>query len=165
MYLTVHCSITYNNWDMENTQVSIDRWMVKADAVGMHNGILLSHKRNKIRSLVEMWVDRVHTLNQKEKSNASAYTPLNKRILRFTAYNEHNCAKLLQSCPTLCDPLDCSPPGSSVHGARILEWLPCLPSGALPDPGIKPKSLMSPALAGGFFTILVPPGKPPNEHI
>ena len=30
-----------------------------------------------------------------------------------------------QSCPTLCDPVDCSPPGSSVHGisqARILEW-------------------------------------------
>ena len=35
-------------------------------------------------------------------------------------------AKLLQSCPTLCDPMDCSPPGSSVHGiflARILEWV------------------------------------------
>ena len=34
------------------------------------------------------------------------------------------CAQLLQSCPTLCDPTDCSPPGSSVHGisqARILE--------------------------------------------
>ena len=32
----------------------------------------------------------------------------------------------LQSCPTLCDPVDCSPPGSSVHGilqARILEWV------------------------------------------
>ena len=32
-------------------------------------------------------------------------------------------AKLLQSCPTLCDPMDCSPPGSSVHGifqARVL---------------------------------------------
>ena len=31
-----------------------------------------------------------------------------------------------QSCPTLCDPMDCSPPGSSVHGllqARILEWI------------------------------------------
>ena len=26
------------------------------------------------------------------------------------------CAQLLQSCPTLCDPMDCSPPGSSVHG-------------------------------------------------
>ena len=31
-----------------------------------------------------------------------------------------------QSCPTLCDPMDCNPPGSSVHGilqARILEWV------------------------------------------
>ena len=30
-----------------------------------------------------------------------------------------------QSCPTLCNPMDCSPPGSSVHGifqARVLEW-------------------------------------------
>ena len=36
------------------------------------------------------------------------------------------CALSLQSCLTLCDPLDCSPPGSSVHGilqARILEWV------------------------------------------
>ena len=35
-------------------------------------------------------------------------------------------AKSLQSCPTLCDSMDCSPPGSSVHGifqARILEWV------------------------------------------
>ena len=34
-------------------------------------------------------------------------------------------AKLLQSCPTLCDPIDGSPPGSSIHGifqARVLEW-------------------------------------------
>ena len=33
-------------------------------------------------------------------------------------------AKSLQSCPTLCDPMDCSPPGSSIHGifqARVLE--------------------------------------------
>ena len=35
-------------------------------------------------------------------------------------------AKLLQSCPTLCNPMDCSLPGSSVHGilqARKLEWV------------------------------------------
>ena len=34
--------------------------------------------------------------------------------------------KVAQSCLTLCDPMDCSPPGSSVHGilqARILEWV------------------------------------------
>ena len=36
-----------------------------------------------------------------------------------------NESEVAQSCPTLCDPMDCSPPGSSVHGifqARVLEW-------------------------------------------
>ena len=127
-----------------------------------------------------------------------------------------------QSCPSLCDPTDCSPTGSTVHGilqGRILEWvampfsrgssetwvsciagrfsiiratreaqlssvqslsrarlfatlwtvahqaslsmgfsreecwsgLPCPSLGDLPDPGIELTSLMSPALAGGFF--------------
>ena len=35
-------------------------------------------------------------------------------------------AKSLQLCPTLCDPMDCSPPGPSIHGifqARVLEWV------------------------------------------
>ena len=57
-----------------------------------------------------------------------------------------------QSRPILCDPLGCSPPGSSVQGilqARILEWVAISPPGNLPNPGIEPKS---PALAGGFFT-------------
>ena len=55
-----------------------------------------------------------------------------------------------QSCLTLCGPIDCSLPGSSIHGiflARMLEW-----PGDLPDPGIELMSLVSPALAGGFFT-------------
>ena len=55
------------------------------------------------------------------------------------------CANLLQWRRTLCHPVDCSPPGFSVHGilqARILEWLPCPPPGDLPDPGIKPASLI-----------------------
>ena len=51
-------------------------------------------------------------------------------------------------------PYGSSPPGSSVHGilqARILEWVAVPPPGDLPDPGMEPASLMSPALAGGFF--------------
>ena len=63
-----------------------------------------------------------------------------------------------QSCPTLCDPMDCSPPGSSVHvisQARILEWVAISFAGDLPNPGIEPTS---PALAGWFFTT-APPGK------
>ena len=53
-------------------------------------------------------------------------------------------------------------PVSSVMGIFRQEYwsgLPCPPPGDLPDPGIKPASLASPALAGGFFTT-EPPGKP-----
>ena len=48
-----------------------------------------------------------------------------------------------QSCLMLCDFVDCSPPGSSVHGisqARILERLPFLPPGDLPDRRTEPMS-------------------------
>ena len=104
-------------------------------------------------------------------------------------------SEVAQSCPTLSGPMDCSLPGSSIHGifqARVLEWgavafsvghfssvqffatlwtigarlfcplefsrqeywsgLPCPPPGYLFDPEIKSKALISPALAGGFFT-------------
>ena len=53
------------------------------------------------------------------------------------------CAKLLQSCLTLCDPMDCSPPGSSVHGIlqpRILEWVTILFSRGSYNPGVEPRS-------------------------
>ena len=60
------------------------------------------------------------------------------------------CAKLLQSCPTLCDPMDYSLTGFSVHGILQARILPS-PRG-LPNPGNKTTSLTSPALAGGFFT-------------
>ena len=59
-----------------------------------------------------------------------------------------------QSCLTLCNPIGCSLPGSSVHRifqARIQEWVAFPISRDLPDPGIKLASLPCPALAGGFF--------------
>ena len=64
-----------------------------------------------------------------------------------------------QLCLTLCDPVDCSPPGSSVHGilqARIVERVAISFSRGSSRPVIEPTS---PALAGGFFTS-EPPGKP-----
>ena len=60
-----------------------------------------------------------------------------------------------QSCPTLCDPVDYSLPGSSIHGifqARILEWVAVSSSRGSSHIAIKPASLMSPVLAGRFFT-------------
>ena len=65
------------------------------------------------------------------------------------------CAKSLQTRPTLCDPMDCSQPGSSVPGilqARIPEWVGNPFSRGSSRPRDQPMSLMSPALAGRFFT-------------
>ena len=58
-----------------------------------------------------------------------------------------------QSCPTLCDPRDCIPPGSSVHGilqARILEWVAISFSRASSQP--RDGTRVS-GLAGRFFTV------------
>ena len=70
---------------------------------------------------------------------------------------------VLHHIPTLRGPMGCSQEArSSVHRifqARILEWVAMPSSGDLPDPGIKPMSLESPALAGRLFTT-EPPGEP-----
>ena len=68
-----------------------------------------------------------------------------------------SCCSVSKSCLTLCSPMDCSPPGSSVHRilqARTLEWVLPFPSpGDLPDPEIEPESLVLQAvscISGGF---------------
>ena len=71
-------------------------------------------------------------------------------------------AKSLQSCSTLCDPMDCSPPGSSVHEifqARILEWVVIPFSRGSSRPGDRTRISLSSALAG-VPGPLAPPGKP-----
>ena len=72
-----------------------------------------------------------------------------------TICSDFGVIKLLQSCLILCDPMDCSLSGSSVHRilqARILGWVAVPSSRESSDPGIEPASLTSPALAGRFFT-------------
>ena len=66
-----------------------------------------------------------------------------------------------QSCPTLCDPMDYSLLGSSLHKipqARILEWVAFPSPGDLPNPGIEPES---PA----YSLPSEPPGKPANSVV
>ena len=68
----------------------------------------------------------------------------------------------VQSCPTLCDLMDCNPPGSCVLEiflARILEWVAMPASRGFSQSGENPPSPSSPASAGGFFTT-EPSGKP-----
>ena len=84
-------------------------------------------------------------------------------ILRIGLLNKKSCGHhaLHYSYPTLCSPMNCSPPESSVRGIPRKEYWSGLPFpilGDLPDPGIKLMSFASPALVGRFFTT-VPPGK------
>ena len=71
-------------------------------------------------------------------------------------------AQALQSCLTLCNPMDCSPLGSSVHGilqARILEWVAMPSSKGSSRPRDRTHISWISCTAGGFFTA-EPPGKP-----
>ena len=60
-------------------------------------------------------------------------------------------AKLLQSCLTLCDPMDYLY-SMGFSWQECWNGLPCPPPGDLPNPGVEPVSLTSPALSTGFFT-------------
>ena len=71
-------------------------------------------------------------------------------LIKHTQIALHACVLSHFRCVQPCDPMDCSPPGSSIHEilqARILEWA-AMPSsrGHLPDLGIKPTSPAYPTL-------------------
>ena len=72
-----------------------------------------------------------------------------------------------QASLILCDPMDCSSPGSSIHRilqARILVWVAISSSRGSSWPRTKPASFVSPVLAGRFFTS-EPPGKPRQSQM
>ena len=76
--------------------------------------------------------------------------------LSFLYLHACMCAELFQLCPTICDSMDCSPPGCSVHGilqARILEWvaMPSSRGSSYPMNQTHAGEPASPALAGRFF--------------
>ena len=75
-------------------------------------------------------------------------------------------AKTLQSCPTLCDPVDCNQPGSSIHGIlqeRILEWGVAMPFSRSSS---WPRNQTSCLLHWQADSLpLTPPGKHKNKHV
>ena len=66
-----------------------------------------------------------HLFSWSPKSRWLVTAPMKLKDIYFLE-EKLSCSEVTQSCPTLCDPMDCSLPGSSVHGifqARILEWV------------------------------------------
>ena len=85
---------------------------------------------------------------ERDFSNICSKTPSDASPLCITrALTKHIlgcCYSVTESCPTLCDPMDCGPPGSSVPGILRQEYwsgLPCPPPGDLPNLGMEPSSL------------------------
>ena len=119
-----------------------------------------------------LWQEYTFTIVQKEiRSLETLFPVLTLYLIQCLAWcsvmfiegiskyvRAHSIAQL---CLILWDPMDCSLPVLSVHWIfrqEYCNWFPFSPPGDLPNPGIKPVSLVSPALAGRFFTT-EPPGK------
>ena len=111
-----------------------------------------------------MWVQVVNT------QNCISHKTHNTQHRAYFSCQGHNTPRLFSSlkesesvtqlCPALCDPMGCSPPGSSVHGILQKEYWYALPLPSpvdLPNPGIKPRC---PALQAKSLL-----SKPPRKHL
>ena len=90
---------------------------------------------------------------------------ISTKVFSSQIKNQHYCmhAKLFQQCQTLCNPIDCSPPGSSVRGrdspARILEWVAMSSSRGSSRPRDRTHVSYVSCWQAGSLPI-APPGKP-----
>ena len=98
---------------------------------------------------MKFWAESTHT-NTHTFTGACIHKyicPLNYGKKNFLLWSEVKWSEITQSCPTLCNPVDCGPPGSAIHGifqARILEWVAI--SFSILVGGIVQKSLKTNAL-------------------
>ena len=107
-----------NGRDLKEAEDIKERWqeyteeLYKKDLHDPDNHGVLTHLEPEILECEVKWALESITMNKASGSDGIT-------VAAAAA------AKLLQSCLTLSDPLDCSPPGSSIHGifqARVLEW-------------------------------------------
>ena len=151
---------------MEQTHLMGACWVLSASLgeVGVQWGWGLEEGAMTARKQYPTGLSR-DTEGQRQKEHLACF-------VRRKGMGEASCercvhAESLQSCPTLCDPMDCSPPGSSVHGdspgKNTGGGCDALLQGIFPTQGSNPHLFMFPALAGGFFTNSCHLGSPLEE--
>jgi len=105
----------HKGWESHLGRFTYPQRLLSERTLLQHFTLLLPTKERQSEHLKSWWPNR------------SLYLLIifNLVVILFLVLSPCVCAKLLQPCPTLCDPMDCSSTGSSVHGlfqARILEW-------------------------------------------
>ena len=113
-------------------------------------------KRNKFRALSQDYIiikwHRLHLNSGLCNSRASALNIYTMLPLGTLSWSE---VKVAQSCPALCDPMDCNPPSFSIHGihqTRLLEWVTISFSGGSSQPRDRTWVFCT---AGKFFAVWV----------
>ena len=124
MHPYVNNSTMYNSQDMETTCMPTDRWMDKEDMVRVCNGILLlllSHF-SRVRLCATHGLQPTRHLCPWDSPGKNTGVGCHFLLQYMKVESE---SEVAQSCLTLSDPMDCSLPGSSIHGifrATVLEW-------------------------------------------
>ena len=110
-----------NHTNNQNRQKYYKKWKVPTN---------ISHNAKILNKILE---NKTKNVEKNLYHHQVGFLPAIQGLFNIRNVNNNNviyyacvCAKSLQLCPTLCDPVGCSPPGSCVHGilkARVLEWV------------------------------------------
>ena len=119
--MNVHSSFICNSKKLE--QLSILQWMIKQTAEHLYNGILLLLSRfSRVRLCATPYTAAHQAPPSWDSPGKNTGVGCHFLLQCMKVKSE---SEITQSCLTLSKPMDCSPPGSSIHGifqARVLEW-------------------------------------------
>ena len=147
--------VIHNNSKRETSQMSINWWMVNCFVANTYIGSSLSNDK----------AGTIHTQNNVDASHEWRQVT-EARHKSLSVGRSCCCCYCLVAllCLTLCDPMDCSPPGSSVHGicqARILEWVAI----SFSRESSQPRDPTHVSCSAGRSCTAEPPGKPLSDPI
>ena len=157
---------------VETSPMSINGWVEKQNVVHSYNDKWFSLKKkgksDTCYTMGELWGHYAKWGKPVTKGRAlpdPTYTYTRSPELSNSCQTSCWCL-VAKSCLTFCDPMDCGPPGSSVHGIyqeRILKWVAMPSSRGFSLPRDRTCVSCVSCVVGGFFTT-EPPGKPRTQR-
>ena len=143
-----------------NSQIKSSLWSYSISiTVTLIHTLVALPWTTKLAAKCTLYLQLLHSPRWKREDCPELYAKIYLPKREFWSYF----CLITKSCPTLCDPMDCSPPDSSVQGilqARILDWVTISSSRG----SFWPRDWTHISCMAGWFFITGPPGKP-FDHI